>query len=73
MIDQEITINNSEKSNLPSTCPSSLHQDDLSQLQNLTRDAILARFEELYDNKGKPGLESLLSGKIRCQTNNYSV
>ena len=61
MIDQENKNQTSIESNAQSF--SIIDQDSLSQLQNLTRDAILSRFEELYDTTSIQGLESLLSGK----------
>ena len=61
MIDQENKDRTSIESNTQSFC--TIDQDGLSQLQNLTRDAILSRFEELHDKNSIQGLESLLSGK----------
>ena len=61
MIDQENKDRTSIESNTQSF--STIDQDGLSQLQNLTRDAILSRFEELHDTTSIQGLESLLSGK----------
>ena len=61
MIDQENKNQTSIESNTQSFYI--IDQDSLSQLQNLTRDAILSRFEELHDINSIQGLESLLSGK----------
>ena len=61
MIDQENKNQTSIESNAQSF--SIIDQDSLSQLQNLTRDAILSCFEELHDINSIQGLESLLSGK----------
>ena len=63
MIYKESETESLDKPSLRTLVTASISQDGLDQLQNLTRDAILSRFEELHDMKSIQGLESLLSGE----------